>query len=93
MPADALPSNQEDREVYLREVGAGDFVSAMKQREKSGDVLVQTLSPSWDSDTIYVVVEYAREIGLAVSLVIQEWEEGREAVLDQILRGRLKPGE
>jgi hypothetical protein len=86
-----VPDNQEDHEVYLRECGAGDFVDALKERQQSGDVLVQALDPAWDIDTIYVALEYIREVGVAVSLVIQDWDEGPEDVIRAIRKGATKP--
>jgi hypothetical protein len=68
-----LPDNQEDREVYLRECGAGDFVDALKERQQSGSVLIQALNPTWTTDAISAAVEYIREEGVAVSLVIHDW--------------------
>jgi hypothetical protein len=91
MSQQALPNNQEDREVYLRERGASDFVDALKERQQSGDVLVQALDPAWATDTIYVALEYIREVGVAVSLVIQDWNEGPEGVILAIRKGATKP--
>jgi hypothetical protein len=82
-----LPDNQEDRETYLRECGAGDFVDALKERQQSGNVLIQALNPTWTTNAIYVAVEYIREEGVAVKLVIQDWDEGPEAALDALRRG------
>jgi hypothetical protein len=86
----ALPDNQEDRETYLRERGAGDFVDALRERQQSGDVLFQALNPEWTTDTICVVVEYIREEGVAVSLVMQDWDEGPEAALRALRKGETK---
>jgi len=77
--------------MYLREFGAGDFVDALKQRQQSGDVLIQALNPTWTIDTIYVAVEYIREEGVAVSLAIQDWDEGPEAAIRALRKGATKP--
>jgi hypothetical protein len=87
MPDAVLPNNQEDREVYLRECGAGAFVDALKERQRSGEVLVQALTPEWTTDAVYVALEFIREEGVAVKLVIQDWDEGPEAALDALRRG------
>jgi len=87
MSVPELPNNQEDREVYLRECGADAFVDALKERHRSGDVLVQALSPEWNAEVIYVALEFIREQGVAVKLVIQDWDEGPEAALDALSRG------
>jgi hypothetical protein len=86
MPDAVLPNNQEDREVYLRECGAGAFVDELKERQRSGDVLLQALTPDWTTDVIYVALEFIRGQGVAVKLVIQDWDEGPEAALDALRR-------
>jgi hypothetical protein len=86
-----LPDNQEDRETYLRECDLGDFVDALKERQQSGDVLIQALNPTWTTDAIYVAVEFVREEGVAVSLVIQDWDEGPEVAIRSLREGAAKP--
>lgn len=87
----SLPDNQEDREVYLRECGLGDFLDALKERQQTGAVLVQTLNPTWSADAIYVAVEYIREKGVGVTLAIQDWDEGPEVALRALRKGAAKP--
>jgi hypothetical protein len=85
MPDAVLPNNQEDREVYLRECGAGAFVDALKERQRSGDVLVQALTPDWTTDVIYVALEFIRESGGQARDT--GLERGPEAALDALRRG------
>ncbi len=87
MPDAVLPNNQEDREVYLREGGAGDFVDALKERQRSGDLLVQALDPEWSAEVIYVALEFIRDQGVAVKLVIHDSDFRPEAFLNALRRG------
>jgi hypothetical protein len=91
MDSTRLPTNQEDREVYLRECGLDDFVDALKERQQTGAVLVQALNPTWSTDAIYVAVEYIREKGVGVTLAIQDWDEGPEIALRALRKGAAKP--
>lgn len=84
----SLPDNQEDREVYLREIGAGEFVDALKERKNTGDILVQMLNQTWETDTIYVALEYMRTEGDALTLVVRNAEDRAAArTLKRLLRG------
>jgi hypothetical protein len=84
----SLPDNQEDREVYLREVGAGEFVDALKKRKKTGDTLVQMLHPTWQTDIIYVALEYMQAEGDTLTLVVQDVGDKAAALtLKKLLRG------
>lgn len=87
----SLPDNQEDREAYLRESGLGDFLDALEERQQTGSVLVQAINPMWNTDAIYVAVEYIREKGVGVTLAIQDWSESPEVVLRALRKGAAKP--
>jgi hypothetical protein len=91
MHMSSLPDNQEDREVYLRECGLDDFLDALKERQHTGAVLVQTLNPTWSTDAICVAVEYIREKGVGVTLAVQDWDEGPEVALRALREGAAKP--
>lgn len=62
MPQRALPNNQEDREVYLREHDAGDFIEAIRSTEtKKADTLIMMLDAFLgEPELLYVALNYAR---------------------------------
>jgi hypothetical protein len=70
MPQQVLPNNQEDREVYLREHEAGNFIEAVQgvQKEKV-DTLIMTLDAFWgEPELLYVALNYARDEGVTVTM-------------------------
>jgi hypothetical protein len=70
MAQQALPHNQEDREVYLREHEAGNFIKAVQgvQKEKA-DTLIMMLDAFWgEPELLYVALNYARDQGVTVTM-------------------------
>jgi hypothetical protein len=47
MPRQTLPNNQEDREVYLREHDADNFIEAVKSTQTKADTLIMMLDAFW----------------------------------------------
>ena len=70
MPQQRLPNNQEDREVYLREHQAGDFIEATGSAQTKADGnLIMMLDSFWNEpELLYVALSYARELGVAVTI-------------------------
>ncbi len=70
MSKPVLPNNQEDREVYLCEHDAGDFIKAVHgtQTKKAG-ALVMMLDVFWgEPELLYVALSYARDQGVTVTM-------------------------
>jgi hypothetical protein len=65
-----LPNNQEDREVYLREHDAGQFIEAVNSTQtKKADTLIMMLDAFWgDPELLYVALNYARDQGVTVTM-------------------------
>jgi hypothetical protein len=70
MPVHALPNNQEDREVYLREHDAGDFIEAVGSTQtKQAGTLIMMLDAFWgEPELLYVALNYARDQGVTVTM-------------------------
>jgi hypothetical protein len=70
MAADRLPDNQEDREVYLREHRASEFVKAVTDaRRDSVDTVIMTVKAfAGDPDVLYVALDYAYHSGMTVTM-------------------------
>jgi hypothetical protein len=69
MRAVTLPASQEDREVYLREHDAGQFIEAVKSTKQDGDTLVMMLDAFWgEPEALYVALNYARDEGVSITL-------------------------
>jgi hypothetical protein len=70
MTTDRLPSNQEDREVYLREHRAGEFVKAVTDaRRDSVDTVMMTVKAFADEpDVLYVALDYAYHSGMTLTM-------------------------
>lgn len=70
MPTDRLPSNQEDREVYLRDHRAGEFIKAVSDaRRDSVDTLVMTVEAfAGEPHALYVALDYAYHSGMSVTM-------------------------
>ncbi len=70
MPQDTLPTNQEDREVYLRQHDAGNFVEAVSGAQtKKADTLIMMLDAFWNEpELLYVALNYARDQGVTVTM-------------------------
>jgi hypothetical protein len=67
---DRLPSNQEDREVYLRNHRASEFVKAITDaRRDSVDTVIMTVKPfAEEPDVLYVALDYAYHSGMTVTM-------------------------
>jgi hypothetical protein len=70
MPQQALPNNQEDREVYLREHDAGQFVESVSSTQTTkADTLIMMLDAFWgEPELLYVALNYARDQGVTVTM-------------------------
>jgi hypothetical protein len=66
----ALPNNQEDREVYLREHDAGQFVDAVRstQTNKAGTLIMMLDAFHDEPELLYVALSYARDQGVTVTM-------------------------
>jgi hypothetical protein len=64
-----LPTNQEDREVLLRESGGG-FAESLRDAQRDNCLLVVRVEPDADPNVICVALDYARDEGMAVTLVV-----------------------
>lgn len=70
MAQQALPNNQEDREVYLREHDAGNFIEAVKGAQtEQADTLIMMLDAFWNEpELLYIALNYARDQGVTVTM-------------------------
>lgn len=69
MPQQVLPTNQEDREVYLREHDAAGFVDAVTKAQRDKAPVIMMLDAFWrEPDVLYVALDYARTSGVDVML-------------------------
>jgi len=70
MPFPALPNNQEDREVYLRDLNAGNFIETVRDtRRDSLDTVVMTIKAfDGEPELLYVALDYAFNCGMTVTM-------------------------
>lgn len=70
MTTDRLPNNQEDREVYLHEHRASEFVKAVTDaRRDSADTVIMTVKAfAGEPDVLYVALDYAYHSGMTVTM-------------------------
>lgn len=70
MITNRLPSNQEDREVYLREHNAANFIDAVSDgRRQSLDAIIMTVKAfAGEPDVLYVALDYAYHSGMSVTM-------------------------
>jgi hypothetical protein len=70
MATDRLPNNQEDREVYLRDHRAANFIEAVsKARRDSVDTVIVTVKAfAGEPDALYVALDYAYQCGMTVTM-------------------------
>jgi hypothetical protein len=70
MTTDRLPNNQEDREVYLRDHRAGEFIKAVTDaRRDSVDTVIMTVKAfAGEPDVLYVALDYAYHSGMNVTM-------------------------
>lgn len=66
-----LPDNQEDREVYLRDHNAANFITAVNDaRGDTIDTVIMTLDAfHQEPDLLYVALDYAKHNGVTVTIV------------------------
>lgn len=65
----ALPNNQEDREVYLREHNAAGFIDSVAKAQREKASVIMMLDAFWrEPDALYVALDYARASGVDVTL-------------------------
>lgn len=65
-----LPDNQEDREVYLREHNASNFIKAVTNAQRQSiDTLLMTVKGfAGEPDVLYVALNYAYDSGITVTM-------------------------
>jgi hypothetical protein len=71
MPQRVLPTNQEDREVYLWEHGDGRFIDLVKSAKRNDEMLIIKLDdPIWgnEPEQLYVALSYARDEDMPVTI-------------------------
>lgn len=70
MTTDRLPNNQEDREVYLREHNAANFIDAINNsRRDSVDSVIMTVKAfAREPDVLYVALDYAYHSGMTITM-------------------------
>lgn len=70
MATNRLPDNQEDREIYLREHRAADFIKTVTDaRRSSVDAVIVTVKAfAGEPDVLYVALDYAYHSGVAVTM-------------------------
>jgi hypothetical protein len=61
MSQQVLPTNQEDREVYLREHDAAGFIDSVIKAQREKAQVIMMLDAFWrEPDVLYVALDYAR---------------------------------
>lgn len=76
MPQQVLPTNQEDRELYLREHDATGFIDSVATAQREQTPVIMMLDAFWrEPDRLYVALDYARAIGVDVTLTPQSNED------------------
>jgi hypothetical protein len=77
-----LPGNQEDREVYLREHDASNFINAVSDaRSRSLDTVLMTVkSFAGEPDVLYVALNYAYHEGVTITMAPMVEQDGQAAV-------------
>lgn len=70
MTTDRLPNNQEDREVYLHDHRAGEFIKAVTDaRCDSLDTVIMTVKAfAGEPAVLYVALDYAHHSGMTVTM-------------------------
>jgi hypothetical protein len=70
MSQQVLPNNQEDREVYLREHDARDFIEAVSSThtKKAGTLIMMLDAFLGEPELLYVALSYARDQGVTVTM-------------------------
>ena len=65
-----LPSTQEDREVYLRDHNASNFIKAVNDaRHRSLDTVLMTVKGfAGEPDVLYVALDYAYHEGVGITM-------------------------
>lgn len=65
-----LPDNQEDREVYLRDHRAGNFIEAVlgAHRHAADTVIMTVKAFAGEPEALYVALNYAYHSGVAVTM-------------------------
>jgi hypothetical protein len=68
--ATGLPSNQEDREVYLREHNAARYVEMIQDaRDQAAEHILMTVGAfAGEPDVLYVALDYAYHAGVTVTM-------------------------
>lgn len=70
MTPDRLPNNQEDREVYLREHNAANFIEAISNaRRDSIDTVIMTVKAfAGEPDVLYIALDYVYHSGMTITM-------------------------
>jgi hypothetical protein len=79
MTTNQLPDNQEDREVYLHEHNAGEFIKAVTEASRQGvDMVMMTIKAfAGEPEVVYVALEYAYHGGMTVTMAPAAKEHGK----------------
>ncbi len=78
MPQQTLPTNQEDREVYLREHDAVGFIDSVAAAQHKEAPVIMMLDAFWrEPDLLYVALDYARTSGVDVTLTLANERDRR----------------
>jgi hypothetical protein len=70
MTTDQMPTNQEDREVYLREHDAATFIEAVSnaRRDAIKAVIMTVNAFAGEPDVLYVALDYAHHSGVTITM-------------------------
>jgi len=78
MSASTLPTDQQDREVFLREHEAASFIDAVAQTQRDADTVLMTIKAfAGEPDVLYVALDYAYAAGVTITMVAPE-DTGRD---------------
>jgi hypothetical protein len=77
MTTDRLPTNQEDREVYLHDHRAGEFIKAVTDaRRDSLDTVIMTVKAfAGEPEALYVALDYAYHSGMTVTMAPESGQD------------------
>jgi hypothetical protein len=73
MDPQPLPDTQEDREVYLRDHCAGNFIEAvLGSHRRAADTVIMTVKAfAGEPEALYVALNYAYHSGMAVTMAAE----------------------
>lgn len=70
MTRQQLPGNQEDREAFLREHNADNFINAVTDATRQGvDIVIMTVKAfAGEPEVLYVALDYAYHGGMTITM-------------------------